>query len=350
MVGPNIIPGQQPPPPPPPAGSQTSILGHPPAPSINPHIFNAHPMPPGQQNFPPKPPNQAMYGQFDGNPPPSGVMPPLNPFGINLVSFQGVPGPGQSFVGQHNQNFAGPPPKEHHGSLDGPVPFLPNHLSQQMMGPGPGPVPMPPLGSSEMSKFGVPLLNMCKTEQDLSEAGPGMPLPSMLIPSDGGSFESPRPQLMRGNIFNMGLPQQHPGSGRVTHAETIVTTNHSTGKEPPSLLGNFSNTNLDLFPSFLPIRDRGSCAVEDPTLCTLMMVPPSVFPPPSIPAPPSNSAPHEASSDGLLPIGTERAQRGSLASSTSASSSSVTAVAVPTSGSSFPMLAPGREGGVEGGD
>ena len=326
MVGPNILPSQPPQPPlPPPSGNQASILGQPPAPSINPHIFNAPPMAPapGQPNFPPKHPNQPMFGQFDGNQPSPGVLqPPMPPFGI---MFPGTPPGQQNFVGQPNQSFIGGAKEYLPGSLES-GPFLPNTISQQPMINQALP---PPGGTNEVSRFGVPLMKVGKTEHDASESLLGgssgsqnIPLPQMLMTSEASSFDSaPHPQIVQGNVFGMGVQQPQPGG--------LIPIPQDTGTN--SLLGTFSGSNLDLFPTFLPMAEPSTTNTGTSTHSAIMMVPPSVF---STVAS-SNSSHDPGSGDNLLPIGTERANKGTIAGG------EVNAAAAGNS-SSFSMLAPGE--------
>ena len=344
MVGPNIHPSQppQPPPPPPPTGAQTSILGQPPTPPINPHIFNPPALPPGQQNFPPKPPSQPMFGQFEGNQPSQGVLqPPMPPFGI---IFPGNPQPQQNFVGQPSQNFT--TTKEFlPGPLEGGQ-FLPNPMSQQTMLNQGGP---PPGGSSEISRFGVPLMKVGKPDPESADpvlgvttGAPNIPLPPMMISTTetGGSFEATpsHPQLVRpGNVFGMGIQPSQPGLRPVPEPAPPTSSG--------SILGNFTGGNLDLFPTFLPISDRSSVphsavpVTTTPHPAGVMMAPPSVF----SGAPPTSSAPQElgggVAAESLLPIGTERAHKGAGLGGVVSGSGS-TSVSTD-SGSSFPMLAPG---------
>ena len=350
MVGPNIHPSQPPqPPPPPPSGGQTSILGQPPTPPINPHIFNPPPsLPPGQQNFPPKPPSQPMFGQFEGTQPSQGVLqPPMPPFGI---IFPGNPQHHQHFVGQPSQNFTGT--KEFlPGPLEGGQ-FLPNPMSQQTMLNQGGP---PPGGSSEISRFGVPLMKVVKSDQDggdpvmgVTTGGANVHLPPMMMSTteSGGSFEATpsRPQLVRppGSMFGMGITASQAG---MRPEQTPPT---SSG----SILGNFSGANLDLFPTFLPMSERSSVPTSAVAVTTtshpMVMVPPSVFP--NAPQSTRAAAPsHDqqlsgsseggggGASDGLLPIGTERAHKGAGLGGVASGSSSTN----DAGSSSFPMLAPG---------
>ena len=343
MVGPNIHPSQ--PPQPPPSGGQTSILGQPPTPPINPHIFNPPPaLPPGQQSFPPKPPSQPMFGQFEGTQTAHGVLqPPMPPFGI---IFPGNPQHQHNFVGQPSQNFTST--KEFlPGPLEGGQ-FLPNPISQQTMLNQGGP---PPGGSSEISRFGVPLMRVGKSDPDSADpvlgvttGGTNIPLPPMMITTteSGGSFEAmpSHPQLVRpGNVFGMGLQPSQPGLRPVPEPAPPTSSG--------SILGNFSGGNLDLFPTFLPMSDRSSGPPSTVPMTTtsypaaIMMVRPSVFP--SAPPTTTGSAPQEqlgGASESLLPIGTERAHKGAGLGGV-ASGSGSTSVSTD-SGSSFPMLAPGQ--------
>ena len=405
MVGPNIHPSQTPqPPPPPPTGGQTSILGQPPTPPINPHIFNPSSLPPPQQNFP-KPPSQPMFGQFEGGQPTQGVIqPPMPPFGIIYPPAQ------QNFVGQPGQNYAGS--KEF---LPGPMEggqFMGNPMSQLNQG-----------GPSEMSRFGVPLMKLGKSEPEsanpvlgVTSVGANVPLPPMMMASstERATFDTApsHTHIARPGMFGMGaLPPQ-----QCLRLDPAPPNSSGSG----SILGSFSNTNLDLFPAFLPMRERtaansGTTVTSSahismfpgaqptssahiappsmfpgapPTSSTHMVAPSSVFPgaPPTSSthfapssrfpgAPPTNSthfapssrfpgAPPTSSThiapssrftgvpptssahqelgggENLLPIGTERAHKG-VGLGGGASGSGSTIV-TSDSGSSFPMLAPGQ--------
>ena len=194
-----------------------------------------------------------------------------------------------------------------------------------------------------------------KSDQDggdpvmgVTTGGANVHLPPMMMSTteSGGSFEATpsRPQLVRppGSIFGMGITASQAG----LRPEPTPPT--SSG----SILGNFSGANLDLFPTFLPMSERSSVPTSAVTVMTtshpMVMVPPSVFP--NAPQSTRAAAPsHDqqlsgsseggggGASDGLLPIGTERAHKGAGLGGVASGSSSTN----DAGSSSFPMLAPG---------
>ena len=266
----------------------------------------------------------------------------MPPFGI---IFPGAPQPQQNFVGQPSQNFTGGTKEFLPGSLEG-GPFLPNPISQQpMLNQGPSGA----MGTNEVSRFGVPLVKVGKSEQEGPEpvlgvigGGQNIPLPPVPMTSDvGGTFETAptHQQLVQtGNMFGM----QQPGLRPVLTQDSTATPPSSSTS---SLLGNFSGSNLDIFPTFLPMGDHGTTLssnnLTEPR-STIMMVSPSVFN--AIPNTSASSSYEPGSGGGggrgggmVLPIGTERAHKGAIGSGGSGPTSS-------DSGdqSSFPMLAPGE--------
>ena len=313
--------------------TQSSILGQPPTPPLNPQMFG----PPGQQNFPgiSTRQSQIIYAQpLEGSLPPSaGIIqpPPPPPFGISLIPF---PSPTPNLNGQPSQNFG---KDSFPGSLEPQLIPVPSSQAGMMSGHSTS-------TTGEISNFGVPFLYGTTSEQPNTGSNPevslGAPGPMLMAMSGTTPFDMPRSQIGGNNVlsqFGISLGQLGPIHDHRSAGES--TTKESPPGLPKFPPGDFSKPPvMEGFPVAMPYLRTTEMA---PALATsggsiltqsanYMIVTPGILTSESQYSPSSSSeatplAPH--ATDNLLPIGTERAHK---------STSSL------PGGSAFPVITPGE--------
>lgn len=316
--------------------TQSSILGQPPTPPLNPQMFG----PPGQQNFPGMSTrqNQIIYAQpLEGSLPPSAGLiqpPPPPPFGISLIPF---PSPTPNLNGQPSQHFGTSLKDSFPGSLEPPLIPVPSTQTGMMSGQS----TITSSTTGEFSNFGVPFLYGNTSEQPNTGSNPeeslGAPGPMLMAMSGAAPFDMPRSQIGGNNMlsqFGIGLGQLGPH--RSASEPTLKETPPGLPKFPPS---DFSKPPvLEGFPVAMPYlqtTEMGpALATSGGSILTqsanYMIVTPGILTSESQYSPSNSSeatplAPQ--ATDNLLPIGTERAHK---------STSSL------PGGSAFPVITPGE--------
>ena len=274
--------------------SQTSILGQPPTPPLNPHMFGP---PSNQQSFPTLPtrpnPNHQLYGhQMDssGPPPPYTVPPP--PF-MNIQHFSS-PAASPSISLHSGQ---GTVLKEHFQAVDPTLITIPVCQSSQ----GPGSNPSGSMHAADYSKFG-PLIFSSKPDQQAETLPPAnAPLLLCVSRSDG-----PTDTLFGNSTFSSVQSQSSHDSD--TSDSSKVAMHYPPGSyqkaadyQPyPSIL---SNSELHIAGSSYSSATPSPAAAGS---TAFIAVPPGVFATSTAAVQTTSAA---TVGDSLLPIGTERANK-----------------------------------------
>ena len=288
--------------------TQSSILGQPPSAPLAPQMFAPPPPgppgPPGgpapslaQQSFPNLSSRQGQvlgYGQqYEGNPPSAGLIQPpqfLIPFPSN-----------QSMNGQPPQGFGTSMKDAFSGGLE------PSLLTMNTGQPPLSQVTSASVssGGGDFSKFGMPLMD-----------GGGVDM------QQGSSHGSLILAVSGASPFNAASKAPPLGSGGTLMNPFNISLGHQLGSMPPVPIphqegskGDRKDPSSDLthspvidgFPPGQPFASYLQ-AVQLPTSSSGSMMPAGVFPTPESGSSPTSESQSQGS-DGLLPIGTERAHK-----------------------------------------